>query len=209
MWAGILHAVSQPIDMKRILPSVILSLAMPIQVQAEPQKADLIVYGGTSGGVTAAVQAKRLGRSVILIEPTRFLGGLTTGGLGATDIGNKGAIGGMSREFYQRIKKHYQQDSAWIHSPKPKDNGEDTQWTFEPGVATRIFDQLLAEAKVPVVFGERLDLKNGVKKEGTRIVGIVMESGTQFTGSMFIDATYEGDLMAKAGVSYHVGRESQ
>ena len=195
--------------MKRFLAPVILSVAMFSQGRAETlREADVIIYGGTSGGVTAAIQAKRLGRSVILIEPTRFLGGLTTGGLGATDIGNKGAIGGMSREFYQRIKKHYQQDSAWIHSPKPKDNGEDTQWTFEPGVATGIFDQMLAEAKVPVVFGERLDLKNGVKKEGTRIVRIGMESGTQFTGSMFIDATYEGDLMAKAGVSYHVGREA-
>lgn len=195
--------------MKPFLAPVILSFAMFSQGRAETlREADVIVYGGTSGGVTAAIQAKRLGRSVFLIEPTRFLGGLTTGGLGATDIGNKGAIGGMSREFYQRIKKHYQQDSAWIHSPKPKDNGEDTQWTFEPGVATGIFDQMLAEAKVPVVFGERLDLKNGVKKEGTRIVRIGMESGTQFTGSMFIDATYEGDLMAKAGVSYHVGREA-
>ena len=175
---------------------------------AEPQRADLIVYGGTSGGISAAIQAKRLGHSVILIEPTRHLGGLTTGGLGATDIGNKGAIGGMSREFYQRIKKYYQQEQVWIHSARPKDNGEDTQWTFEPGVATKTFSGMIEEAGVPVITGERLDLKNGVRKDGARITEIVMESGARFAGAVFIDATYEGDLMAKAGVSYHVGREA-
>jgi hypothetical protein len=175
---------------------------------AEPQRADLIVYGGTSGGISAAIQAKRLGHSVILIEPTRHLGGLTTGGLGATDIGNKGAIGGMSREFYQRIKKYYQQEQVWIHSARPKDNGEDTQWTFEPGVATKTFSGMIQEAGVPVITGERLDLKNGVRKDGARITEIVMESGARFAGAVFIDATYEGDLMAKAGVSYHVGREA-
>jgi len=195
--------------MKTLLPSAVLTLSLPIfSSAAAPQKADLIVYGGTSGGITAAIQAKRLGCSVILIEPTRFLGGLTTGGLGATDIGNKGAIGGMSREFYRRIKQYYQDEKVWIHSPKPKDNGEDTQWTFEPGVATKIYDAMITEAAVPVVFGERLDLKTGVKKDGARITEIVMESGARFAGSMFIDATYEGDLMAKAGVSYHVGREA-
>ena len=195
--------------MKIQLSLCVTAFYLPMAVWAAgPQKADIIVYGGTSGGITAAIQAKRLGHTVILIEPTRHLGGLTTGGLGATDIGNKGAIGGMSREFYQRIKKYYQQDSAWIHSPKPKDNGEDTQWTFEPGVATKIYHTMISEAGVSVVLGERLDLKAGVKKDGPRITEIVMESGTRFTGPMFIDATYEGDLMAKAGVSYHVGREA-
>ena len=195
--------------MKSLLLPVILTCSLPLfSPAADPQTADLIVYGGTSGGITAAIQAKRLGRSVILIEPTKHLGGLTTGGLGATDIGNKGAIGGMSREFYQRIKKYYQQDSVWVHSPKPKDNGEDTQWTFEPGVATKIYAAMIGEAGIQVVLGERLDLKAGVKKEGQRITEIAMESGARFTGPMFIDATYEGDLMAKAGVSYHVGREA-
>ena len=192
----------------RFLPAILTLSFTPPASAAEPHKADIIVYGGTSGGITAAIQAKRLGLSVILIEPTKHLGGLTTGGLGATDIGNKGAIGGMSREFYQRLKKYYQQDSAWVHSAKPKDNGEDTQWTFEPGVATKIYAGMIAEAGVPVILGERLNLKSGVKKEGTRITEIVMESGAVFTGPIFIDATYEGDLMAKAGVSYHVGREA-
>ncbi len=191
-----------------IPPAVLIFSLAASSPAAEPQRADLIVYGGTSGGITAAIQAKRLGHSVILIEPTRHLGGLTTGGLGATDIGNKGAIGGMSREFYQRIKKYYHQEQVWVHSARPKDNGEDTQWTFEPGVATKTFSGMIQEAGVPVITGERLDLKNGVRKDGARITEIVMESGARFAGAMFIDATYEGDLMAKAGVSYHVGREA-
>jgi hypothetical protein len=175
---------------------------------------DIVVYGGTSAGVSAAVQAARLGKSVILIEPGKHLGGLTSGGLGATDIGNKRAIGGVSREFYQRVKHHYQDDKAWVWEKRSEFKGgghdpkEDAAWTFEPRVAEKIFGDLVREHKVPVVFGQRLDLKSGVKKEGTRIRAIVMESGQTYRGKMFIDATYEGDLMAKAGVSYHVGREA-
>lgn len=177
---------------------------------------DIVVYGGTSGGVAAAVQAARMGKAVILIEPSRFLGGLTTGGLGATDIGNKRAIGGVSREFYQRVKRHYAEPGAWTQQtresyfsvrPHGQAAEEDAMWTFEPHVATAIINGMVTEAKVSVVLGERLDLAAGVVKEGTRISRIVMESGRQFSGKMFIDATYEGDLMAKAGVSYHVGRE--
>ena len=191
-----------------VFPVFVLGwFAVPV-LAVEPQRADVIVYGGTSGGITAAIQAQRLGHSVILIEPTQHLGGLTTGGLGATDIGNKGAIGGMAREFYRRLKTYYSRESSWVHSVQPKDNGEDTQWTFEPSVATKIFDAMIAEAQLTVVRGERLDLKNGVQKAGTQITEIAMESGARFAGLMFIDATYEGDLMAKAGVSYHVGREA-
>jgi hypothetical protein len=180
---------------------------------------DLVVYGGTSGGITAAIQAARMGKTAVLIEPTPFLGGLTTGGLGATDIGNKRAIGGMSREFYGRVWQHYQDPANWKHQTRdayvnrrsgPNDPNEKTMWTFEPHVATKIYDDMLREVrdKVTVVKGERLDLAQGVVKQGARIVRIVMESGRAFEGRMFIDATYEGDLMAKAGVSYHVGREA-
>lgn len=154
---------------------------------------DVVIYGGTSGGVTAAVQAAKMGKRVALIEPGKHLGGLTSGGLGATDIGNKGAIGGLSREFYRRIGRHY---------------GQDEGWTFEPHVAEQIMDQFVAEAKATVVRNERLDLKGGVKKRGARIESIRMESGRTFSARVFIDASYEGDLMAKAGVSYHVGREA-
>lgn len=177
------------------------------------ERYDVVVYGGTSGGVAAAVQCSRMGKSVVLIEPTQFLGGLTTGGLGATDIGNKRAIGGLSREFYQRVYKTYLESNRWTHETREayfKGRGTDSEsmWTFEPKVATQIFNAMIAEAKVPVLFGERLDLKKGIKKDGARITQIAMESGRTLEATVFIDATYEGDLMAKAGVSYHVGREA-
>ncbi len=186
-----------------------------------PASADVVIYGGTSGGVAAALQTARMGKTAILIEPTQFLGGLTTGGLGATDIGNKRAIGGLAREFYGRIWQHYQNPAAWTRESRTdyfdrrnKTTGADekTMWTFEPHVATKIYDDMLREAgaKITVVRGERLDLAKGkgVIKDGARIVRIVMESGRAFTAPMFIDATYEGDLLAQAGVSYHVGREA-
>jgi hypothetical protein len=181
---------------------------------------DICIYGGTAGGVAAAVQAARMGQSVVLIEPTRRLGGLTTGGLGQTDIGNKQAIGGIAREFYQRVRQHYANDAAWKWETRQQYQdggqtrtapGEDAMWTFEPSVALKILNDLVHEAKVSVVYGERLDLKNGVTLSGNnpkRITEIRMESGRRFRARMFIDATYEGDLMAKAGVSYTVGREA-
>ena len=196
------------------LPSLATCMCVLMQLPAiAADRFDVVVYGGTSAGVTAAVQCSRMGKSVVLVEPTQFLGGLTTGGLGATDIGNKRAIGGLSREFYQRIHKKYLEPDRWTRETresyfKNRAKNEDTMWTFEPSVATQVFNEMIAEAKVPVIFGTRLDLKKGVIKEGTRIAKIVMENGRALEGSVFIDATYEGDLMAKAGVSYHVGRES-
>lgn len=169
------------------------SLHTPTTGKQTIESSDVIVYGGTSGGVAAAIQAARMGKRVVLIEPGRHIGGLSSGGLGATDIGNKGAIGGISREFYQRLGAHY---------------GKPEAWTFEPHVAEDTFKEMLADAGVPVVLNERLDLNGGVTMDGRRIPSICMESGRRFAGRVFIDATYEGDLMAKAGVSYHVGREA-
>lgn len=177
---------------------------------------DLVIYGGTSGGVAAGVQARRMGKTAVLIEPGKHLGGLTTGGLGATDIGNKGAIGGISREFYQRIKQHYADAANWTHEkPEAYRSGrgsevaqEDAMWTFEPHVAERLMEQLCSESGLEVIRQQRLNLKDGVEMQDGRIVSIKMESGKTFYGRMFIDATYEGDLMAKAGVSYTVGREA-
>ena len=169
-----------------------LTIVSSVITSAEPVY-DIVIYGGTSGGIAAAVQASRMGKTAIIIEPGQHLGGLSSGGLGATDIGNKAAIGGISREFYKRLGKHY---------------GNDENWTFEPHVAEATFEAMIAEAKVPVVRGERLDLNDGVTKEGGAITSIRMESGKAYRGKVFIDATYEGDLMAKAGVPYHVGRES-
>ncbi len=174
--------------------------------------ADIVVYGGTSAGVAAAIQAKRMGKSLVLIEPTKHVGGLTSGGLGWTDSGNKAVVGGISREFYRRVKMHYDKPAAWKHEKQAdykfyrKD--DDAMWTFEPKVAERILREMLAEAKVDLVEGEQLDRAKGVKLNGNSIISIAMESGRTFEGKMFIDATYEGDLMAAAKVSYAVGREA-
>ncbi len=180
---------------------------------APPRAADVVIYGGTSAGVTAAVQAARMGHSVILIEPTRHIGGLTSGGLGFTDSGDKRVIGGLSREFYQRVRKHYDNPAAWDQERSADyaryRASEDAMWTFEPRVAEQILRAMLSEAKVPVIEGERLDRRpGGVRVESARIVEIRMESGLVFSGKQFVDATYEGDLMAAAGVSYTVGREA-
>src|SRR5688500_13842057 len=162
--------------------SMILSLVAPAALAAVPEKVDVLVYGGTSGGVAAAVQATRMGKSVVLIEPGKHLGGLTSGGLGWTDTGNKSVIGGFAREYYQRLKKHYDRPEAWKHQ-KPEQYQfyrpqEDAIWAFEPHVAERTFDEYVKEHKVPVVRGERLDRApgKGVKKDGQRITAIVMES---------------------------------
>jgi len=172
---------------------------------------DVVVYGGTSAGIAAAVQVRRMGKTVIVIEPGRHLGGLTSGGLGWTDSGNKAVIGGIAKEFYQRIKQHYDQPSAWVHQrPAQYDRyrpNDDAMWTFEPHVAERLYEQLVAEHDVVVVREQRLERTTGVVKRGQRIVSIKVESGAVYQGKMFIDATYEGDLMAAAGVSYTVGRE--
>lgn len=160
----------------------------------EAYKTDLCIYGGSSAGVAAAVQARRMGLTVVLTEFGHKLGGLSSGGLGQTDIGNKAAIGGISREFYQAVGRHY-----------GCTEGYGTQWTFEPHVADRIFQGWVEQDGITVLYGQRLST---VHKSQRKIKSIVMESGVQIEADMFIDATYEGDLLAAAGVSYHVGREA-
>ena len=176
---------------------------------------DLVVYGATAGGVAAGIQATRMGKSAAIIEPSQHIGGLTSSGLGATDIGNKAAIGGISREFYQRIKVHYTAPSAWVwqmpdefRSSRQDGQGMDAMWTFEPKVAEQILSHLVQQAGVSLFLNFRLDRKNGVIKQKHSIIEIRLENEIVFRGKQFIDATYEGDLMATAGVSYIVGREA-
>ncbi|MSU62409.1 MAG: FAD-dependent oxidoreductase [Pedosphaera sp.] len=197
-----------------------LVLISPIGARAAVIEADVCVFGGTAAGVVAALQADRMGRSVALVAPGRHLGGLTTGGLGATDIGNKAAVGGISREFYGRIAKHYAQDSAWTlesrgdyfarrgsGQSKASDlsSADATMWTFEPYVAEAILEKMLAESKVRVFRGQRF---SSATREGGSVKEFKTQQGDVFRGRMFIDATYEGDLMAAAGVSFHIGREA-
>lgn len=194
----------------RTLP---LSLLLLTAASGRAADADVVIYGGTAGGVAAAIQTARMGKSVVIVEPSQHVGGLTSGGLGWTDTGNKAVIGGISREFYQKLKAHYDKPGAWVHQ-KPDSYKfyrptEDAIWAFEPKVADATLKAMLADAKVPVVLGERLDRgAGGVKLDGKKIVSFKTESGKEYVGKVFIDATYEGDLMAAAGVTYTTGREA-
>lgn len=180
---------------------------------------DIVIYGGTSAAVMAAVQAKKIGKSVVMVSPDVHLGGLSSGGLGYTDTGNKEVIGGLSREFYHRIYKHYQKPESWKWEEKfeygnqgqgtPAIDGENrTMWIFEPHAAEEVFEDFISEYDIEVYRDHWLDRENGVTMDDDRIVSIKTLNGKVFPGKMFIDATYEGDLLAAAGVSYHVGREA-
>jgi hypothetical protein len=180
---------------------------------------DVVIYGGSSAAVIAAVQAKRMGKSVVVVSPDEHLGGLSSGGLGMTDTGNKAVIGGLARDFYHRVWKHYERPEVWYWQERSaygnrgqghaaSDGEAKTMWVFEPHVAERIFEDYIAENEIEVVRDEWLDRERGVRKDGRRITAITTLAGNSYPGKIFIDATYEGDLMAAAGVTYHVGREA-
>ena len=182
--------------------------------------ADIIIYGGTSAAISAAVEAKRSGKSVIVVSPDLHLGGLSSGGLGFTDTGDKRVIGGLAREFYHRVWQHYNTNEAWNWQKKeeygnkgqgtPAMDGENrTMWIFEPHVAEKVFENWVREEQIQVDRDEWLDRENGVEMQDGNIVSITTLSGKTYSGKIFMDATYEGDLMAAAGVSYHVGREGK
>jgi hypothetical protein len=184
---------------KKIIPFILLLLFISCKKEkkSNARDFDIVVYGGTSSGVITAIAAKRLGRSVILIHPGGRLGGLSSGGLGQTDIGNKYAVTGLAREFYRKLGNHYGQFEAW---------------KFEPGQALRVFREYIEKAEVPVIYNHCL---TGIDMENTRIRAIHINSTDpdkhgepeKISGRVFIDCSYEGDLMATAGASYTVGRE--
>lgn len=202
-----------------LLLFALLSAASHARAADDTETYDIVIYGGTSAAVTAAVQAREMGKSVIVVSPDKHLGGLSSGGLGWTDTGNKAVIGGLARRFYHRVFLHYDRDAAWRWQERSEygnrgqgapaiDGDERTMWIFEPHVAERIFEEFIAEHKIPLVRNAWLDRKQGVRVKDGRIASITTLDGKSYAGRMFIDATYEGDLMAAAGVSYHVGRES-
>jgi hypothetical protein len=181
-------------------------------------KADVIVYGGTSAAVTTAVQVHRMGQSVIIVSPDKHLGGMSSSGLGFTDTGNKEVIGGLAREFYQLLYQHYQKPESWnwqmqseygnTGQGNPAIDGEKrTMWIFEPHVAEEAFETLKKQNNIIVYRDEWLNRENGVIKKDGKIISVKTLSGKVYKGEIFIDATYEGDLMASAGVSFTVGRE--
>jgi hypothetical protein len=185
----------------RLLPPAALAALLCLGAAPAPEPAltvDVVVYGGTSAGVIAAYTAKRYGRSVLLVEPGRHVGGLSSGGLGYTDIGNKYAVTGLGLDFYRRLGRYYGRFEAWL---------------FEPHAAEQVFESYLDEAGVEVLYSRRV---KAVTKEGPRIRSVTLEyagpgrGGPDLVvaGREFIDASYEGDLLARAGASYTVGREA-
>jgi hypothetical protein len=183
------------------------------------KSADVVIYGGTSAAVSTAVQVKRMGKSVLIVCPDKHLGGMTSSGLGFTDTGDKSVIGGLAREFYQRLYQYYQNPETWKWQKKeeygnvgqgtPALDGENrTMWIFEPHVAENVFEDFVKENELSVYRNEWLDREKGVEVENGKIISITTLSGNTYRGKIFIDVTYEGDLMAAAGVKYTIGRES-
>lgn len=217
-----------------IVCTTLLAFAFPLRTPStslaselappETIKAEIVVYGGTSAGVIAAVHAAEAGRDVLLIEPTDHLGGMTSNGLGWTDLGRDGTLGGRALEFYRRVHDHYQQPSAWnqqsavqfeqhFRSIRPYASKllakQGVMSLFEPHVTEQIFVDWAKDAGVQILYRERLLREpNAITKQAAAIRSILLESGIRIEGRVFIDASYEGDLMATAGVSYAIGRES-
>jgi len=182
-------------------------------------KADVIVYGGTSSAVITAVQVAKMGKTVVMVSPDQHLGGLSSSGLGYTDVGNKSVVGGLSREFYHRVFQYYQKPETWKwqksneygnvgQSTIAMDTANSTMWIFEPHIAEQVFEDFVKEFNIRVCRNEWLDRGKGVKLKNGKIQSIKTLSGQVYQGKIFVDATYEGDLMAAAGVHYAVGRES-
>lgn len=205
-------------SLAKILTALVITLSSLIAAE-KFHEADVVVYGDASGGVAAAIQAARMGKSVILVSQYGHLGGLTSSGLGFSDIGNPAILGGISREFYHRLYMHYQDDAAWTFEERGKfknigqgkvkalDSKTELASTFEPKVAEALFNTMAKEAGVKIITG-RIDLEKGMGKSGKRITALRLESDLTVNGKMFIDASYEGDLLPSAGVSFTVGREA-
>jgi len=224
--------VTNPRSQPRNLGSIIISRAIPkytclplLLIAVLPGLAparDVVVYGDTLAGISAAIQAARLGKSVVLLAPTEHVGGVATSGLTATDMNRSPVIGGIAREFYGHIYDHYLQPTAWRGQERDayfeaskkrtytgKNDALRMQWVYESHVAEQILERMLRQAGVEVARRRLLaETPGAVEKVDGRIVALRTESGERFAGAMFVDASYEGDLMARAGVSHFIGRES-
>ncbi len=210
-----------PRRLATLISALIVGLASAANLSASEW--DIAVYGSTAGGVIAAVEAGRAGKRTVLIAPAPNLGGMTSSGLGLSDTGKTGSISGLADEFYARIYQHYLKPESWRQAGRaefvawmPLHWGVDGRrseqlerfYIFEPHVAEKVFLEMLKEAGVKLIRKDRLELEHGVDKSGVTIRSIRLESGERVAAKVFIDATYEGDLMARAGVTYRVGRES-
>lgn len=182
--------------MFRVLSLLIAGIASAQQSSAQ-QAYDLIVYGATAGGVATAVSAARHGAKVALAEPRNQIGGMVSGGLSGTDVGKREVIGGMALEFYYRAGQAYRLERHL----------QEIAWMPEPKVATAVFRAWMKEAGVTLLERHRLKEKTGVRKQGNRVTELEFENGVRLSAKYFADASYEGDLMAQAGISYTTGRE--
>ncbi|GAB4368872.1 MAG: hypothetical protein OHK0021_11970 [Bryobacter sp.] len=205
---------------QRLLLPLLLALSTSL-LPAAQRSADIVIYGCTAGGITAGLQAQKMKKTVLLVCPEKHLGGLTSGGLGFTDTGNKAVIGGLAREFYHRVWQHYDKPEAWRWQKREEfgnkgqgtvalDQTLRTMWIFEPSVAEKTFEDWVRESKLLIYRDSWLDRSpGGVTKKAGKLEQIRMLNGDTYRAKVFVDATYEGDLMAAAGVKYHVGREGQ
>lgn len=206
---------------KTIIITTLLIFSFITNLWANSPKYDICVYGESASGVVAAIQGARMGKKVILVSKNNHVGGLATSGLTATDMNRNDLIGGITKEFYNKIYNYYLQPEVWHNQDretfmistlkrtyKGKNDERQIQWVYESSVAEKIMLDMLKEAGVDILFDHRLDLAKNVEKEDTSIKSIYLENGKSIEAKMFIDASYEGDLLARAGVSYIVGRES-
>lgn len=177
--------------MKNSFILIALSLLAPFGHAGETSRTDVVIYGATPAGIVAAIAADRAGASVVLIEHGTHIGGMMASGLGHTDVGDKRTIGGLPNEVFKRISARY---------------GVAKTFYFQPHVGSEVFHEMLAETKVRLLTGRTL---KSVTKDGFRLTAFECTDGSRFEAGAFVDATYEGDLMAKAGVRYIVGRESR
>ncbi|KAM0420442.1 hypothetical protein ACHAPT_011734 [Fusarium lateritium] len=185
---------------------------------------DVVIYGNTVAALAAAVQTIRMKKTVAIVCPGNTIGGLTASGLGWTDAKDGRSIGGIAREFYSKVYTHYLKSSAWKYEtrdnyigrrigsqPGPAiDVGKKVQWTFEPKVAEHVWEQWVKDGKILIYRNKQIDRSpKGVTYKGTNIASFKTLDGTTFSGKMFIDAGYEGDLMESAGIPFRTGRESR
>ena len=194
--------------------TAMMPFALRAQRPPEPIAVDVCVYGATSAGVVAAIVGKQLGLAVLLLDCDDWVGGLTTSGLGATDVGNKDAIGGLARSFYRRLRAHYDRPEAWTAERRSEfksrghEAGSDAAWTFEPSVAQATLAAMLREAQI-VPLRDRLDRRvGGVTKDGARITAMRTQAGVVVSAKLWLDCSYEGDLLDAAGCTFRVGREA-
>src|ERR1700722_19616673 len=176
----------------------ILMFLFAVALCLAQQNYDLLVYGGTAGGGITAVSGARDGLNVILLEHGRHLGGMGTGGVSRADFGHKEVIGGYALEFYWRVGLKYEVNRY----------ADEVAWFYEPHVGEEVLAEMLREAHVEVQFGRRLKEHDGVTKSGGKVEAVTTENGTVYHAQVFADCTYEGDLMAQAGIGYTWGRES-